>query len=164
MSSFTALAIMTAVCCGLWSLIADTLGLVAWIGFAGCTTYFACNNKGIVGIKRTIACNLAGVLCAMVTIVIGSMVPSLNNWGICSALITFVMCMLSKVKALDYCPGIFIGCFTTFAVNGNLKIVVPSIVIGGILGLTCEYTGKLFYNLIKNIEKNKHRDLSPLEK
>lgn len=153
MSSLCALALMTAVCCGLWSVISAAVGLVTWIGFAGCTTYFACDCKGIMGVKRTIACNLLGVLCAMFAIWLGNWIPILNSLGFCSALISFIMCMLSKYKLFSYCPGIFVGCFSTFAANGNLKEIIPALLVGAFLGLACDYSGKWFYRIIsKNQE------------
>lgn len=52
MSVLCSLSIMTAICCGLWLMISVSTGLVAWIGFASCTTYFACDCKGIAGVKN----------------------------------------------------------------------------------------------------------------
>lgn len=52
MSVLCSLSIMTAICCGLWLMISVSTGLVAWIGFASCITYFACDCKGIAGVKK----------------------------------------------------------------------------------------------------------------
>lgn len=145
MSSLCALGISTALFCGIWSWLAGVTGLIGWAGFAGCTTYFAYGKYGIKGIKGTIASNLAGVMCGMAIITLSNVNPVLGNFGIWCAIITFVMCILSKWKLFEFCPGIFMGCFTTFAADGDWKLLCVSLVIGALLGFLCEYGGRLLY-------------------
>ena len=68
-----------------------------------------------------------------------------NNLGLASALISFIMCMISKYQIFSYCPGIFVGCFTTFAAGSSLKMILPFLIIGVFLGLSCDYSGRWFY-------------------
>lgn len=142
MSSLCALAISTALFCGIWSWLAGLTGLIGWAGFAGCTTYFAYGKYGINGLKGTIASNLAGVLCGMTIIALSNVNPVLGNLGIWCAIITFVMCILPKWKLFEFCPGIFMGCFTTFAADGDWKLLSVSLVIGAFLGFLCESGGR----------------------
>ena len=141
MSFLCALGIATAILCGIWTVFAGTIGLIGWAGFAGCTTYFASGEHGIKGLKKTIIPNLTGVLCGMMIIVLSNLVPVLGDFGIWCAIITFVMCMISKYELLSFCPGIFMGCFTTFAANGDWKMLSLSLVLGALLGLSCDYGG-----------------------
>lgn len=154
MNSLVALSIATAVLCGIWSYLAGAVGLISWAGFAGCTTYFASGKHGVAGLQKTILPNLAGVLCGMIIILLSNMVPALGDTGIWCAVITFVMCYISKYKLLDFCPGIFMGCFTTFAANGDWKMLAISLVIGAFLGLSCDYGGRLLYNVTTGKERN----------
>lgn len=147
MSSLCALGVSTAILCGLWSCVSGFVGLLGWAGFAGCTTYFACGEKGFSGIKKTICCNLAGVLCGITIIYLGDWIPALNISGVWCALITFVMCIISKYKIVNYCPGIFMGCFTTFAANGEWKLLIPSLLIGAVLGFACDMFGGYLYKI-----------------
>jgi hypothetical protein len=147
-SALCALSITTAIFCGIWSWIAGFTGLLGWAGFAGCTTYFASGHHGIDGLKKTIIPNLAGVVCGMSIILLSTLSPSLGDAGIWCAIISFVMCIISKSKWFDFVPGTFMGCFTTFAAGGNWKMLIPCLLIGAFLGLTCDTTGDLLYKYV----------------
>ncbi|MBR5509823.1 MAG: DUF1097 domain-containing protein [Lachnospiraceae bacterium] len=146
MSSLCALALATAVLCGLWSYLSGRMGLFGWAGFAGCTTYFASGKHGIMGLKKTILPNMAGVLCGMVTMLLGSAVPAFGEWGIWCALLTFVMCIIARFELFDFCPGTFMGCFCTFAAGGEWKTLIISLILGAFLGLACDCGGVWLYN------------------
>ena len=154
-SQLFALSVSTAVLCGIWSYLAGITGLPGWAGFAGCTTYFASGNHGLSGLKSTIFPNMAGVLCGLGIIALSSLWPALGNWGVWCAVITFVMCIISRFGLFAFCPGTFMGCFSTFAANGDWKLLVPSLLIGAILGLGCDMGGKWLYTLAsRNPEKS----------
>lgn len=141
MSPLLALSISTAVFCGIWAALAPLAGLIGWAGFAGCTTYFSCGKHGITGLKKTIFPNLAGVLCGMSIIALTNLVPALGDWGVWCGIITFVMCIIARFDLFNFCPGTFMGCFSTFAANGDWKMLIPSLLIGAFLGLACDYGG-----------------------
>lgn len=145
MSSLMALSLVTAVLCGLWAAVAPLVGLVSWAGFAGCTTYFACGKHGVVGLKKTIFPNLAGVLCAMAVIWLSGLVPALGDWGVWCGILTFVMCIIAKYELFDFCPGTFLGCFSTFAAGGDWAVLVPSLLVGALLGMACDLGGDWLY-------------------
>ena len=146
-SNLLALSISTAVLCGIWSYLAGITGLLVWAGFAGCTTYFASGKHGLSGLKSTIFPNMAGVLCGLSIIALSSLFPALGNWGVWCAVLTFVMCIISYFGLFAFCPGTFMGCFSTFAAGGDWKLLVPSLFIGAILGLGCDYGGKWLHRL-----------------
>lgn len=141
MSSLLGLSISTAIFCGIWAALASLFGLIGWAGFAGCTTYFSCGKHGLVGLRKTLIPNFAGVLCGMAIIALNNLFPVTEQWGIWCALITFVMCIISHFKLFDFCPGTFMGCFATFAATGDWKLLIPSLIIGAFLGLACDYGG-----------------------
>ena len=137
-----ALSISAGIFCGIWTALATPIGLIGWAGFAGCTTYFSTGSHGWLGIRRTIFSNVAGVLCGMSIIFLDGATPFLQGWGVWSGVITFVMCIVSYFKLLNFCPGLFMGCFCAFAAGGDWKRLIPSIVAGAVLGFLCEYGGK----------------------
>ena len=141
MSPLLALSISTAVLCGIWAVFASLVGLISWAGFAGCTTYFSCGAHGKLGLKKTIFPNMAGVLCGMSIIALSNVVPALGQWGVWCAVLTFVMCIISRFGLFDFCPGTFMGCFSTFAAGGDWKLLVPSLLLGALLGVACDFGG-----------------------
>jgi len=148
MSYLTALSIVTAILCGAWSYLAGLAGLIAWAGFAGCTTYFASGSHGIQGLKRTVLPNMAGELCGMANIALSNVFPAFGEYGIWCAVLTFVMCIIAKFELFDFCPGTFMGCFTTFAADGDWKMLVPSLAAGAVLGVACDYGAKWLHKRI----------------
>lgn len=146
------LSIVTAVLCGIWSAISAAIGLIGWAGFAGCTTYFACGEHGFRGVKRSLIPNLAGVICGMSIIGLSNLFPLFDKTGIWCAIITFVMCIISKFHLFSFCPGTFIGCFATFAAGGNWLLLVPSLILGVCLGAACEYGATRLYQPLASTE------------
>ncbi|WP_317316976.1 DUF1097 family protein, partial [Peptostreptococcus russellii] len=49
MNFLLALSLSTGFCCGVWAFISQipAFNLVTWIGFAGCTAYFASGKHGL---------------------------------------------------------------------------------------------------------------------
>ena len=141
MSPLLALSISTAVFCGIWAAFATFTGLCGWAGFAGCTTYFSTGKHGKEGLLKTVCTNMAGVLCGLAIFALTNFVPVFGEWGIWCAIITFVMCIISRFDIVSFCPGIFMGCFCTFAANGDWKILIPSLLIGAALGVACDFGG-----------------------
>ena len=157
MSLLVALGISTAVFCGIWSALATFTGLCGWAGFAGCTTYFSTGKHGKEGLLKTICTNMAGVLCGLSIFALTHFVPVFGDWGIWCAIITFVMCIISRFEIVSFCPGIFMGCFSTFAAlggaqEGDIPMVFVylglSLICGAFLGVLCDkggvYLNKLF--------------------
>lgn len=149
-TNLLSLSLTTAILCGVWSCIAKALpgALLEWAGFAGCTSYFACGKHGIAGLKKTILPNMAGVVCGLMAMSLGDLVQNVNDWGIWSAIFTFIMCYMATSELFDFCPGTFVGCFSAFAAGGNWKLLVPSLLIGAFLGVACDYSAKWLQKVI----------------
>lgn len=105
-------------------------------------------NVAWAGWKRTVVTNLAGVLCGITIITLSKFSPLFGNLGIWCGIITFVMCIIAKSEWFDFCPGTFMGCFITFAADGNWSVLAISLVIGAFLGLSCEYGGNWLYQAV----------------
>jgi hypothetical protein len=138
----------TGLLCGLWTLISTPLGLLGWAGFAGCTTYFTLGAGGSKDMRKAMLCNIAGVGCGMLILILTNITGIPNGAAIFSGIVTCLMCVLgAKVLPINYTPGIFMGCFSTFAANGNWVILVISLVCGAILGFLCTKLGATFSTL-----------------
>lgn len=149
MNSTVALGISSAVVCGLWSALSNQIGLLGWAGFAGCTTYFACGEHGVEGIKKAISTNLVGVICAIAIILLSEGIPLLGDLGIWCGLLTFVMCFVSKYEPINFCVGMFVGCFSTFASQGNWTGLILSLMLGSLVGASCDF-GSVWLKKITN--------------
>lgn len=47
------------------------------------------------------------------------------------------------------------GCFSTFAGEGNWKILIPSLFLGALLGVGCELGGDLLFSIFGKSEIEK---------
>lgn len=141
MSTLVAISLTTGILSGLWGWVAISLGLLSWAGFLGCTSYFASPNDGLKGLSVSLITNMSGVFWAMV-IIHASQYASLEILGyVITALVAFFMCVQAKQSWLGYIPGTFIGSCATFAADGNWKLVIPSLILGGIFGYLMKASG-----------------------
>lgn len=154
MSSLFALSVTTGVLCGVWAFIAGPLDLLTWAGYAGCTSYFASGEHGLKGLKRSVIPNMAGVLCGMAIFFLSDLFPTLGNAGVWSGVISFIICIIGKSKWFNFIPGTFLGCFSTFAAGGNWMILIPSLLAGAILGVSCDKSGDWLYAFVSKDNNN----------
>lgn len=150
MTELMALSIVTGLLCGVWAQVAPLIGLLAWGGFAGCTTYFASSKHGLEGFLVTVRHNIFGVFCGMMIILLSTKFPFQGDQILYSGFLTFIMCIAGRFKLLSFIPGTFVGCFSTFASNGNWKVLIPTLVVGALLGVACDLGGKKFYKIMAN--------------
>lgn len=146
MSTLVAISLTTGLLSGLWGWVAISLGLLSWAGFLGCTSYFATPNSGVKGLAESLLTNLTGVFWGMV-IINASQLVSLEILGyVITAIVAFMMCIQAKQSWLGYIPGTFIGSCATFAADGNWKLVVPSLILGGVFGYLMKASGLWLHN------------------
>ena len=67
MSPLIAIAITTGILSAVWGGLAAALGLISWVGFLGCTSYFA-SSGGYKALLQTLLCNATGMLWALLLI------------------------------------------------------------------------------------------------
>lgn len=156
MSFLFALGLGIGICCGIWGFISalPSLELITWVGFAGCTAYFASGKHGLEGMKTTILSTFSGMLFALIAVFISGLIPdSIALSVIMTGIISASMCWQAKIKALWFVPGAFMGCFTTFGVasmglnvlGSDIKSVIFSLLCGSILAVSCDMTGQFFF-------------------
>lgn len=163
MSFLLALSLSTGICCAIWAWISSipSLHLITWIGFAGCTAYFASGKHGLEGISAAFFSAMSGVFSAAVALFISSKIPTPATAIIMTGIISCTMCLKSVAKPFWFIPGAFIGCFSTFAyLSSGANIlsadIIPhllSLSAGTILALSCDKGGNLLFSLFGKKEK-----------
>lgn len=143
-----ATAAFTGLLCGLWGgWFATFIGLSAWAGFAGCTAYFASGKS-----------DLGGILMAAVTTTIGVfygwlMVAGAEYFGggdtmyvVSIGALVMAIVLMGQIKWTAFVPGIFVGCYTFFAIpDGNWKLLGLSLLAGVVLGFLCDWGGRKLF-------------------
>ena len=166
MSFLLALSLSTGICCGIWAFISQipALNLVTWLGFAGCTAYFASGKHGKEGVSTAFFSTMSGVLSAVVAVFISGLFPNFASLGvIMTGIISCTMCLQSVFKKLWFIPGAFIGCFSSFAfisTGGNLFSsdiisLLLSLALGSILALSCDKGGNFLFSKFGKEEPEK---------
>lgn len=158
MSILLALSLSTGICCGIWALISSLLSdvLITWIGFAGCTAYFASGKHGIEGIKTAVFTTISGVASALVAVFISGLFGFNSAVVILmTGIISCTMCLQSVNKYLSFIPGTFIGCFSSFAylssganlLSPDLTKLIISLLCGSILAVSCDKGGEFLFKI-----------------
>ncbi|WFD09111.1 DUF1097 domain-containing protein [Tepidibacter hydrothermalis] len=138
-------SLFSAIIAFTWSNISSLGGIFIWVGFAGWTSF--CITDETDSIKKMIksySCNLSGIFWATVTIYISSLidVPIVTNLLTCGVA-TFALIYQSRFKIFSCVPCNFIGCFITFALNGDFKMAAIGLLCGAILGYISDKTSLL---------------------
>lgn len=154
LGSLSCLGLAMALFSALWIMICSVTGMLSWIGFAGCTSYFASGKSKKAGVITAIITNLSGVVWAMVSIYLGRYWESAVATAIFCACISYIIIVQAKVKCLEFIPGAYIGCFTTFAVGGEWRIIIIPIILGPLMGMATDVVGTWLYDRIGIVELN----------
>ncbi len=142
-------ALFTGLLCGLWSAFAGYTPLNVWAGFAGCTTYFATGRHDLKALIMTITTTLVGALMAFLMILLETKVLGFIGGPIAGILgvgsLVALIVLLGAVNCLSFVPGMFVGCYTFFAIDGlqdqNWLILCASLAVGAVLGFCCDIGG-----------------------
>ncbi|MCS3434316.1 DUF1097 domain-containing protein [Klebsiella sp. BIGb0407] len=134
------LAFSIGILSAVWACLAEQLLLMSWIGFLGCTTYFAIPIKGLTGLCRGIAANISGVSWAAIVMALSTS-ASLSYTAALTGIISFVMCAQSQLRALFFVPGSFIGACALFGSQGSWMPVASTLALGGLFGFLMQYSG-----------------------
>ena len=144
MSSIFTGALSVGILSWFWAYISAKLGFITWVGFIGCTSYFASGGE-FKGLKKSLICNMSGVLWAMM-IIKGSNIFNFAQAGaILTGVFSFVMCYQSRNKYLTFIPGAFMGACSTFGANADYKSVIISLFLGALVGYFSDLGGKFLY-------------------
>ena len=150
MSALLSNAITVGLLSGVWAYISTKLGIITWVGFIGCTSYYAAigQNKKL---KDSLISNIVGIVIGMM-IIYGSRFLGDNILGVVvmTTVFSFLMVAQGKLKSLSFIPGTFLGCCCVFGTNGNWQDTVIAIICGGIfVGYISHITGNWLYEFCK---------------
>ncbi|MBP6344713.1 DUF1097 domain-containing protein [Neisseriaceae bacterium CLB008] len=138
-------ALVTGFLCGLWAGVAPRLNLSIWAGFAGCTAYFASGKHQLEGIKMTLYTTLLGSFTAFAMIWSGDNILSFLSpnmaTGIAVGIIVGLIVLCGALDFVAFVPGIFVGCYSYFAIDGQWPLLIASLIAGTFLGWACDQGG-----------------------
>lgn len=136
--------------CLLWSIISTLFAFPAWMGFVGCTAYFAA-GAGKTGGLKALCSNWAGICWAMLvfwlygTNFMQDATLALIGGALSVGFIAWAMTYQSKIDLLSNVPNTFMGCFATFAANGDWQTLGLGVTLGVGLGFVCDYSGRYLF-------------------
>ncbi|GLS91785.1 hypothetical protein GCM10007916_28550 [Psychromonas marina] len=148
------IALSAGLLAALWCGIADIFHLVTWVGFLGCSSYFAQPKKGLSGVVVSWCTNLSGVFWAWLVISASSYFDTQLMGYLFTGIATSLMCLQASYHKLSFIPGAFIGCCTTFALGGEVKMLVPALILGALLGYAMTLLTSLLIVITPWLKKN----------
>ncbi|PKG75821.1 DUF1097 domain-containing protein [Shewanella sp. GutCb] len=128
------IAISAGLLAAVWAGFADVFQLVTWIGFLGCSTFFAQTETGVKGMLMAMATNVSGVFWGWLIISGSSFFVSPVMGYTFTGIATAAMCLQASYQKLAFIPGAFIGCCITFAMGGDVVAILPPLLVGAMLG------------------------------
>jgi uncharacterized protein DUF1097 len=144
MDLLLALGISIGVLIAGWTYVALGPGaLPVWAGIVAWGCFFAAGGK-MTGLTKTIASNLSGVLWAFLALQAATRFGGGSTVAISVAVgvIALIMVLQSKISALSFIPGAFLGAATAVSVvvgaNGTWTKTIIALVVGAVLGYLSE--------------------------
>ncbi len=131
------------------------LHIPLWPAFIGSATYFATDTKGITGLTKGAASNVAGILYAALTLYavnsyLGGNIIALS---VVVGIAMFAASLHVEIPVLSFTPGGFFGYATLFSVNaanatafgltglgGETIATIVSMLIGALIGFAADRT------------------------
>lgn len=153
-------AVGNGIACGIWTLISIVLGakypqlIATWVGFVGCTSFFVA-GAGKDGFIRSLASNYTGVLIGVTIIALGGFSANVYYNALVTGFFSFVIMYLIKFDLLKFGTCTFMGGFSAFATGGNWKLLLICLLLGQILGWSCD---KLGGSLVKAFAKKEAKE------
>lgn len=138
-------AIGSGVVCGFWMGLCTWVSLamlVGWVGFVGCTSYFA-SGGGRDGFVRSICSNYAGVAIGSAILFLGNLISDGPIFSaLCSGFFTGVICYLAHCDLTKVVVCTFMGGFSTFAAGGDWQMLLLCLMLGNFVGVGSDYLGR----------------------
>lgn len=143
MDLLLALGISIGVLIAGWTYVAlGPAALPVWAGIVAWGCFFAAGGK-TTGLMKTVASNLSGVLWAFLALQaatrLGGGTPIL---AVAVGVAALIMVLQSRISALSYIPGAFLGAATAVSVvvgaNGTWSKTVIALVAGALLAYLSE--------------------------
>ncbi|MFT5788603.1 MAG: hypothetical protein ACI8SJ_000707 [Shewanella sp.] len=146
------IAISAGLLAAVWAGFADVFQLVTWIGFLGCSTFFAQTKTGVKGMLMAMTTNVSGVFWGWLIISGSSFFVSPLMGYTFTGIATAAMCLQASYQKLAFIPGAFIGCCITFAMAGDVAAILPPLLLGAMLGYSMSLLTTQLITLTQKIQ------------
>ena len=94
------------------------------------------------GFIKSMCSNYVGLLWGMCIIMSGNINSGILFGAIVTGAFSWLICYQSKIDLLSLVPNTFMGGFSAFASGGDWKMLCICLVLGNILGVCCDYSGR----------------------
>jgi hypothetical protein len=147
MDVLVALAVSIGILIAAWTYIAlgTAAALPVWAGIVAWGCFFAAGGK-TTGLTKTVASNLSGVFWAFVALYLSASLPGIGGLSLLVGLAALFMVLQSKIPALSFIPGAFLGAATAVSVVVGAEGKFPhpwvrtvvALVLGAVFGYLSE--------------------------
>ena len=144
MSVIMANAIGTVIFCCLLQVVGAALWLATLIGFVVCTSYFSA-GCGKTGFIKSMCSNYTGRLWGMLIILSGGINNTIIFGAVVTGFFSWLIVFQSHIDVLSLVPNTFMGGFSAFASGGDWKMLLICLLLGNILGVSCDYSGRFLF-------------------
>jgi hypothetical protein len=147
MDVLVALAVSIGILIAAWTYIAlgTAAALPVWAGIVAWGCFFAAGGK-TTGLTKTVASNLSGVFWAFVALYLSASLPGIGGLSLLVGVAALFMVLQSKIPALSFIPGAFLGAATAVSVVVGAEGKFPhpwvrtviALVLGAVFGYLSE--------------------------
>jgi hypothetical protein len=147
MDVLVALAVSIGILIAAWTYIAlgTAAALPVWAGIVAWGCFFAAGGK-MTGLTKTVASNLSGVFWAFVALYLSASLPGIGGLSFLVGVAALFMVLQSKIPALSFIPGAFLGAATAVSVVVGAEGKFPhpwmrtiiALVLGAVFGYLSE--------------------------
>jgi hypothetical protein len=147
MDVLVALAVSIGILIAAWTYIAlgTAAALPVWAGIIAWGCFFAAGGK-TTGLTKTVASNLSGVFWAFVALYLSASLPGVGALSLLFGVAALFMVLQSRIAALSFIPGAFLGAATAVSVVVGAEGKFPhpwartaiALVLGALLGYLSE--------------------------
>jgi hypothetical protein len=147
MDVLVALAVSIGILIAAWTYIAlgTAAALPVWAGIVAWGCFFAAGGK-TTGLTKTIASNVSGVFWAFVALYLSASLPGIGALSLLVGVAALFMVLQSKIPALSFIPGAFLGAATAVSVVVGAEGKFPhpwartvvALVLGAVFGYLSE--------------------------
>jgi hypothetical protein len=147
MDVLVALAVSIGILIAAWTYIAlgTAAALPVWAGIVAWGCFFAAGGK-TTGLTKTVASNVSGVFWAFVALYLSASLPGIGGLSFLVGVAALFMVLQSKIPALSFIPGAFLGAATAVSVVVGAEGKFPhpwartviALVLGAVFGYLSE--------------------------
>ena len=147
MDVLVALAVSIGILIAAWTYIAlgTAAALPVWAGIVAWGCFFAAGGK-TTGLTKTVASNVSGVFWAFVALYLSASLPGIGALSLLVGVAALFMVLQSKIPALSFIPGAFLGAATAVSVVVGAEGKFPhpwartviALVLGAVFGYLSE--------------------------